>query len=201
MKGSSKKASLLLVMMLIFTMPLSALAHSGRTDGSGGHKDNNNVSGLGYYHYHHGMGPHLHPNGVCPYDSPAPTSSYSKPAAPKQPAYTVEDRLFYIKNDAQFLSTIVKDGNSLVELRSLSEAFNISPEYRKDSNSILIDKMDGNKVVFFVNNDKIINKNGDTEWLPIKTMTYDGRTYIPLRAFADNLGFGLNYEYGTYYIG
>ena len=201
MKGSSKKASLFLVMMLIFTMPLSALAHSGRTDGSGGHKDNNNVSGLGYYHYHHGMGPHLHPNGVCPYDSPAPTSSYSKTAAPKQPTYTVEDRLFYIKNDAQFLSTIVKDGNSLVELRSLSEAFNISPEYRKDSNSILIDKMDGNKVIFFVNNDKIINRNGDTEWLPIKTVVTDGRTYIPLRAFADNLGFGLNYEYGTYYIG
>ena len=49
------------------------------TDGSGGHKDNQNASGLGYYHYHHGMGPHLHPGGVCPYDSPAP-ATYSKPA-------------------------------------------------------------------------------------------------------------------------
>lgn len=46
----------------------AAFAHSGRTDGNGGHRDNNNVSGLGYYHYHCGGHPaHLHPNGVCPY--------------------------------------------------------------------------------------------------------------------------------------
>ncbi len=45
-----------------------AYAHSGRTDSSGGHRDNNNVSGLGPYHFHCGGYPaHLHPNGVCPY--------------------------------------------------------------------------------------------------------------------------------------
>jgi len=43
------------------------IAHSGGTDSAGGHRDNKNVSGLGYYHYHHGYGPHLHPNGICPY--------------------------------------------------------------------------------------------------------------------------------------
>lgn len=42
-------------------------AHPGRTDGQGGHHDYQNASGLGSYHYHHGQGPHLHPNGVCPY--------------------------------------------------------------------------------------------------------------------------------------
>lgn len=57
----------LLSALLIFTAPMASLAHSGGTDSSGGHRDNRNVSGLGYYHYHHGMGPHLHPNGVCPY--------------------------------------------------------------------------------------------------------------------------------------
>ena len=54
------------VFMLIFTF--SAAAHPGRTDAFGGHRDNNNVSGLGPYHYHHGYGPHLHPSDVCPYD-------------------------------------------------------------------------------------------------------------------------------------
>lgn len=45
-------------------------AHSGRTDSSGGHRDNKNASGLGGYHYHCGGYPaHLHNNGVCPYDS------------------------------------------------------------------------------------------------------------------------------------
>ena len=48
----------------------TAFAHSGRTDSSGGHRDNKNASGLGPYHYHCGGHPaHLHPNGVCPYAS------------------------------------------------------------------------------------------------------------------------------------
>ncbi len=52
--------------------PLSSLAHSGRTDGSGGHRDNKNKSGLGSYHYHcGGYEAHLHNNGVCPYNSSA----------------------------------------------------------------------------------------------------------------------------------
>lgn len=43
--------------------------HRGRTDSNGGHRDWINAMGWGYfeYHYHHGMGPHLHPNGKCPY--------------------------------------------------------------------------------------------------------------------------------------
>ncbi|SHN87889.1 Ig-like domain-containing protein [Desulfitobacterium chlororespirans] len=51
--------------------PEKVIAHSGRTDSSGGHRDNKNASGLGSYHYHHGYGPHLHPNGICPYEAPA----------------------------------------------------------------------------------------------------------------------------------
>lgn len=53
----------------------NAFAHSGRTDSSGGHRDNSNQSGLGSYHYHCGGYPaHLHTNGVCPYKT---TSSYT----------------------------------------------------------------------------------------------------------------------------
>lgn len=72
--------------IMIMTMCLSLLlsysvsfAHSGRTDSSGGHHDNKNASGLGYYHYHCGGHPaHLHPNGVCPYSSAAKTSTTTK---------------------------------------------------------------------------------------------------------------------------
>ena len=43
-------------------------AHGGRTDRYGGHRDNRNVSGLGYYHYHcDGYRAHLHYNGYCPF--------------------------------------------------------------------------------------------------------------------------------------
>lgn len=62
------------VVLVIFSFLLiwgnCAYAHSGRTDSSGGHKDNKNVSGLGNYHFHCDGNPaHLHPNGICPYDS------------------------------------------------------------------------------------------------------------------------------------
>lgn len=53
---------LLLIGVLTLYTNLS-FAHSGRTDGQGGHHDRKN----GGYHFHHGMGPHQHPNGVCIY--------------------------------------------------------------------------------------------------------------------------------------
>lgn len=57
-------------------------AHSGRTDASGGHRDNKNKSGLGPYHYHCGGYPaHLHTNGVCPYDSASAETESSSAAA------------------------------------------------------------------------------------------------------------------------
>lgn len=63
--------------MLIFSaVPGTVQAHSGRTDASGGHHDNKNVSGLGSYHYHCGGYPaHLHSGGVCPYSSSSPSSA------------------------------------------------------------------------------------------------------------------------------
>lgn len=58
----------LLLLYIILVIPFSSYAHSGRTDSKGGHKDNKNKSGLGYYHYHCGGNPaHLHKNGICPY--------------------------------------------------------------------------------------------------------------------------------------
>ena len=67
--------SILLVFTLVFSSAVSSYAHSGRTDSSGGHKDNKNKSGLGSYHYHCGGYPaHLHTGGYCPYTDVFPTS-------------------------------------------------------------------------------------------------------------------------------
>lgn len=69
---------ILTVCLLVLSMSMSAFAHSGRTDSSGGHRDNKNKSGLGSYHYHCGGHPaHLHNNGVCPYASGASSSNSS----------------------------------------------------------------------------------------------------------------------------
>lgn len=77
MKYNSKKVFTIITMIcLMIAIPLVSFSHSGRTDSSGGHKDNQNKSGLGSYHYHCGGHPaHLHDNGVCPYSSGS--TSYS----------------------------------------------------------------------------------------------------------------------------
>lgn len=68
----------LLTILSIIVICSNAYAHSGRTDSSGGHRDNKNKSGLGSYHYHCGGHPaHLHPNGVCPYFSSKKSTSNS----------------------------------------------------------------------------------------------------------------------------
>ncbi len=82
-----KKIISLLLAVFISVTPV--LAHSGRTDSNGGHRDKNNVSGLGYYHYHCGGYPaHLHINGVCPYKSSisAPSTYSYQPAPTPKPA-------------------------------------------------------------------------------------------------------------------
>lgn len=62
------KKKLLFSILAVVVLATAAIAHSGRTDSKGGHKDNQNKSGLGSYHYHCGSNPaHLHKNGVCPY--------------------------------------------------------------------------------------------------------------------------------------
>lgn len=64
-----------LAVVLILGSSVFAFAHSGRTDSSGGHRDNKNKSGLGYYHYHCGGHPaHLHTYGYCKYTDVFPKS-------------------------------------------------------------------------------------------------------------------------------
>ncbi|HOZ54449.1 MAG TPA: Ig-like domain-containing protein [Clostridia bacterium] len=76
MKNKKLIKKVALIMLIVFmALAKTVFAHSGRTDSSGGHKDNQNISGLGSYHYHCGGNPaHLHQNGVCPYSSYTPTS-------------------------------------------------------------------------------------------------------------------------------
>lgn len=82
MKKDKYLSKVLIIVTIIFSicfLTFSVYAHGGRTDSNGGHKDKNNVSGLGAYHYHCGGNPpHLHNGGVCPYSSSAgaaPSSS------------------------------------------------------------------------------------------------------------------------------
>ena len=79
MKSSKKILSIILIATSITIMGISVSAHSGKTDANGGHRDNQNKSGLGSYHYHCGGHPaHLHNNGICPYASSTATQKSTK---------------------------------------------------------------------------------------------------------------------------
>lgn len=71
----NKISGLIISMLLVTNIATPVLAHSGRTDASGGHRDTKNKSGLGSYHYHHGFEAHLHPGGVCPFSGGNATTS------------------------------------------------------------------------------------------------------------------------------
>lgn len=76
MKYNSKRKFIVLILTVIMFFSGCIFAHSGRTDSNGGHKDNQNKSGLGSYHYHcGGYSAHLHEGGVCPYKSTPKTST------------------------------------------------------------------------------------------------------------------------------
>ena len=58
-----KVIAISVLFILVAFYSLISYAHSGRTDSRGGHHNRK----TGGYHYHHGMGPHQHSNGKCPY--------------------------------------------------------------------------------------------------------------------------------------
>ena len=95
MKRENNKAKKLVVALslCLITSASTVDAHSGRTDGSGGHRDNKNKSGLGSYHYHcGGYGPHLHTNG-CPYKGGGSSSnSSSGGGTTSKPVETAEQK-------------------------------------------------------------------------------------------------------------
>lgn len=99
---------------LCLCMPGAALAHRGRTDASGGHRDNKNASGLGSYHYHHGYEAHLHPNGVCPYEGGGTTSTQasSQPAVVHASSVTVSGmpQKVYVNQPFQLKASITSSG-------------------------------------------------------------------------------------------
>ena len=82
-----------LLLLISFVYIFNVFAHSGRTDASGGHRDNKNASGLGSYHYHCGGYPaHLHTNGVCPYKTKITSTSTSTTKSTASTTTTNNDR-------------------------------------------------------------------------------------------------------------
>ena len=106
--NKGKFTSLCLAITLVFT-PVSSLSHGGRTDSSGGHRDNKNKSGLGGYHYHHGAGPHLHKNGVCPYSAKNVNNTSKSNSSKVQANKSIQKKLNELGYDSGKVDGILGD--------------------------------------------------------------------------------------------
>lgn len=116
----------ILVLLLVFCLLFSTVcfAHSGRTDSSGGHKDNKNASGLGSYHYHCGGYPaHLHTGGVCPYTGGGSTSSSSTSPSSSSSSSSSSTTTKTVQKNV----TSIKVSDTSVELK-VGESFEVTAE-------------------------------------------------------------------------
>lgn len=158
----NKAAIFLAVLMACTSAPqvmevpgtIVAEAHSGRTDASGGHRDNKNKSGLGSYHYHCGGHPaHLHENGVCPYDTSSSVSAKNTAvSAPTQTAPEIPENLslvfdatYYADHNPDLYDAFGYDKDKLMnhfltsgmkEGRIACETFNVSVYKEKNADLV-----------------------------------------------------------------
>ncbi len=131
-KNKVKIITILLTVFSILSIFTNAYAHSGRTDASGGHKDNKNKSGLGSYHYHCGGHPaHLHPNGVCPYSSSSSnkkstssSSSSSKSSSSSNKTFTSSSSSSNESSTSSNKTTVTEPANIEVNSIQINENIN-----------------------------------------------------------------------------
>ena len=187
--------SICFLFLFVCTVPVQA--HSGRTDASGGHRDNKNVSGLGYYHYHHGYGPHLHPGGVCPYSSSSSSKPASTPSAASSSTKTVakpQPNIKVILNDQELqfdTAPTMESGRVLVPLRVIMESLGASVDWDEATNTITATKP-GIQVRLIVGG--MAYKNGQQVYLDVPAKIINGRTMVPLRFISESLGCQVNWD-------
>lgn len=198
MKKQSIKRKIIFVVSLILACS-TVMAHSGRTDGNGGHKDNKNKSGLGSYHYHCGGYPaHLHTGGECPYKSSSiltpssKASSLNKNNDTIKTTYTAKSKTFLIDNETCTIETIIVNDTNLVELKSLCEQLGISIKYDADTKSVTGSKDD---IEFTLQIDSTnFWKGSELTTLTTAPVVYNGRTMIPARVVAETIGKAVTYD-------
>jgi len=201
------KIKKMFAVLLICTMVSSAsFAHGGRTDSSGGHKDNKNASGLGSYHYHHGESAHLHPGGVCPYDKTQEKEEVkdtevvdeNKPVEKETTGTTTEaksdeikiklnDKLLEMEN-----KPVIVDGRTLVPLRVIFEALDLEVGWDGETQTITGTR-DDLKIELAIGN-KSAKKNNETITIDVAPVIFDSRTFVPVRFIAESTGLKVDWD-------
>lgn len=122
-KNISYFITVFFTMFAIIFFTVSTAAHSGRTDSSGGHRDTQDQSGLGSYHYHcGGHPPHLHESGQCPYDASA---QITEEQAPSEPTVFITSEPTPI--EVESICILSPDGNRIAVGDTLRLSAKVSP--------------------------------------------------------------------------
>lgn len=191
------KAKKILFIPLVAVVACSSLfAHSGRTDGNGGHRDKKNVSGLGSYHYHCGGFPaHLRDGGVCPYSS---TSSSNAPTVTKEskPKYTEKTVTFSIGGETSKVDAVNANNTNLVDLRTLCDKLGITIE-NYDSMLKTIDCKKDDVAFTLQIDSNTMWKGTELVTLDVAPIIHNGKTMIPARVIAEAIGKTVNYDAAT----
>lgn len=179
MINKGKKIAIMLLMFCsIFIIGMiNTYAHSGRTDSSGGHKDNKNKSGLGSYHYHCGGNPpHLHTGGVCPYSSKTKSTTTTKKTNTTTKSNNTKSSVTPAKNEVKTVaveSVKIKVDKKEVEIG----------EYSNCSVTVLPDSASNKEIKWSSSNEKVatIDASGkitskSAGKTTIKVQTNNGKT-------------------------
>lgn len=103
------------------------------------------------------------------------------------PKALVNGELKRIDNDNDNVSPyLTEDNRTLVPLRFISESFGAEVEWDENTKGITI-KLDGNEIKMTVNSADY-TVNGSAKTLDVPAAITNDRTFVPLRAVAENLG-------------
>ena len=93
---------------------------------------------------------------------------------------------------------ILENGRTLVPVRFITESFGATVQWDENAKEVTIN-LDEKIIKMIIGNSKIII--GDTvSYLDIPAKIYNGRTYIPLRKFAESIGKKIFYDRGLIII-
>ena len=104
--------------------------------------------------------------------------------------------IIIVDGDVKFdAPPIVKDGRTLIPVRTLAEGFGASVEWVSEEQKVTISKGETNIVLHIDSNIAVVN--GQEVEIDVASTLYDGRTYVPLRFIAETLGLYVNYDEET----
>lgn len=87
---------------------------------------------------------------------------------------------------------VIKDGRTLVPVRTIAEAFEASVHWDPVERKVAV-KKDGKEILIWVGG-KRVSVNGTKSEIDVPAMILNGRTMVPLRFITENLGLTILYH-------